>query len=193
LDNSGIGDFVDDLLYASLRHDIGKCHWVFQESMHRRLTADEAAVRLFLAKTEFHGRHSRPHFRHELASALALLQMGAPDLAVYLAACHHGKVRLSIRAMPGETKPDKPDVRFARGVHEGDSLPEVDLGGGAVIPSIVLDLEPMLLGMSEDGRRSWLDRMIGLRDKIGVFRLAYLESLIRAADARASAAPVEVL
>jgi CRISPR-associated endonuclease/helicase Cas3 len=119
--------------------------------------------------------------------------MGAPDLAVYLAACHHGKVRLSIRAMPGETKPDKPDVRFARGVHEGDSLPEVDLGGGAVIPSIVLDLEPMLLGMSEDGRRSWLDRMIGLRDKIGVFRLAYLESLIRAADARASAAPVEVL
>ena len=193
LDNIGVSGFVDDLLYASLRHDVGKCHRVFQESLHRQLTADEATRGLFLAKTEFRGRHSRPHFRHELASALALLQMGAPDLAVYLTACHHGKVRLSIRAMPGETKPDKPDVRFARGIHEGDSLPEVDLGGGVVIPSIVLDLEPMLLGMSEDGQRSWLDRMIGLRDRMGVFRLAYLEGLIRAADARASAKPVEVL
>jgi CRISPR-associated endonuclease/helicase Cas3 len=193
LDNAGIGGFLNDLLFAALRHDIGKCHWVFQETMHRQLSADEATKGLFLAKTEFHGRHSRPHFRHELASALALLQMGASDLSVYLAACHHGKVRLSIRAMPGEEKPDKPNVKFARGIHEGDALPEVDLGDGVVVPSIRLDLEPMLLGMSEDGRRSWLDRMIALRDTVGVFRLTYLESLIRAADARASAAPVEVL
>lgn len=193
LENIGIGGFLDDLLFAALRHDIGKCHWVFQETMHRELTEDERTKGALLAKTEFSGRHSRPHFRHELASALALLQMGASDLAVYLAACHHGKVRLSIRAMPGEKKPDRPEAKFARGIHEGDVLPEVDLGDGVVIPSIVLDLEPMLLGMSEDGRRSWLDRMLGLRDSIGVFRLAYLESLIRAADARASAAPAQVL
>jgi len=38
-----------------------------------------------------------------------------------------------------------------------------------------------------------LDRMIGLRYRMGVFRLAYLEGLIRAADAQASAKPVEVL
>jgi CRISPR-associated endonuclease/helicase Cas3 len=193
LDGAGIDGFVDDLLFAALRHDIGKCHAVFQETMHRQLAIDEATRGLFLAKTEFRGRHARPHFRHELASALAMLQMGASDLAVYLAACHHGKVRLSIRAMPGEKKPDRPDVRFARGIHEGDALPEIDLGDGVVIPRIVLDLEPMLLGMSENGRRSWLDRMIALLDTIGLFRLAYLESLIRAADARASAAPVEVL
>ena len=141
----------------------------------------------WLAKSTRSGTHSRPHFRHELASALALLHMGASDLTVYLAACHHGKVRLSIRALPGETKPDAPDKKYARGIWEGDALPAADLGDGVVIPAMPLDLEPLLLGASTDGRQSWLERMIALRDRLGVFRLAYLESLIRAADVRASA------
>ena len=111
----------------------------------------------------------------------------------HLAACHHGKVRLSIRALPGETKPDAPDKKYARGIWEGDALPAADLGDGVVIPAIPLDLEPLLLGTSIDGRKSWLERMIALRDCLGVFRLAYLESLIRAADVRASAHPQEVL
>jgi CRISPR-associated endonuclease/helicase Cas3 len=33
---------------------------------------------------------------------------------------------------------------------------------------------------------SWLARMIALRDGMGPFRLAYLETLLRAADMRAS-------
>ena len=56
-------------------------------------------------------------------------------LRVYLAACHHGKVRLSIRALPGETKPDAPDKKYARGIWEGDALPAADLGDGVVIPA----------------------------------------------------------
>jgi CRISPR-associated endonuclease/helicase Cas3 len=119
--------------------------------------------------------------------------MGASDLTVYLAACHHGKVRLSIRALPGESKPDQPDARYARGLWEGDSLPAADLGDGVKISGLALDLEPMSLGLGTNGSRSWLERMIGLRDRLGVFRLAYLESLIRAADVRASANPQEVL
>jgi hypothetical protein len=38
-----------------------------------------------------------------------------------------------------------------------------------------------------------MDRMLTLRDQIGVFRLAYLEALIVASDCRASAEPKEVL
>jgi CRISPR-associated endonuclease/helicase Cas3 len=63
------------------------------------------------------------------------------------------------------------------------------LGDGVVIPEMPLDLEPMLLGTGANGTRSWLEKMIGLRDSVGVFRLAYLESLIRAADVYASANP----
>ena len=100
---------------------------------------------------------------------------------------------MSIRALPGETKPDAPDKKYARGIWEGDVLPAADLGDGVAIPAMPLDLEPLLLGTSTDGRRSWLERMIALRDRLGVFRLAYLESLIRAADVRASAHPQEVL
>jgi hypothetical protein len=47
----------------------------------------------------------------------------------------------------------------------------------------------MLLGANADGARSWLERMIALRDELGVFRLAFLECLIRAADVRASSDP----
>jgi CRISPR-associated endonuclease/helicase Cas3 len=100
---------------------------------------------------------------------------------------------LSIRALPGETKPEAQDKKYARGIWEGDSLPEADLGDGVVIPAMSFDLESLLLGAGADGRQSWLERMIALRDRLGVFRLAYLESLIRAADVRASAHPQEVL
>jgi len=50
----------------------------------------------------------------------------------------------------------------------------------------------MLIG-GNGGGPSWLARMLRLRDKIGVFRLAYMEALIRAADGRASAAPKDKL
>jgi CRISPR-associated endonuclease/helicase Cas3 len=94
--------------------------------------------------------------------------------------------------LPDEDKPASLDAKFARGIHAGDTLPEVQLGD-AVKPALVLDLEPMLLGRSPGGEPSWMERMLALRDEIGVFRLAYLEALIIAADCRASAEPKEVL
>jgi CRISPR-associated endonuclease/helicase Cas3 len=181
-----------DLIFATQHHDLGKAHPIFQSTL-QRLSSDAAPHTPWLAKSIHGGVHARPHFRHELVSALALLRMGTSDLAVYLAACHHGKVRLSIRALPGESKPDQPDARYARGIWDGDALPEADLGEGVVVPAMSLDLEPLLLGVSGNGTRSWLERMIALRDRLGIFRLAYLESLIRAADVRASQYPQEVL
>lgn len=188
-----------DLIVAAQHHDWGKAHKIFQQTLYGAESTNEEFDPL-LAKSKSNRKHKRRRFRHELASALALLQEGASNLTVYLAACHHGKVRLSIRALPDESRPKTDegnllDVRFARGIWEGDELPETDLGDGLIKEGVALDLEPMLLGASDDGAKSWLERMIGLRDSevLGVFRLAYLESLIRAADVRASRFPHDTI
>lgn len=186
-----------ELLAAAHHHDWGKAHKIFQQTLHGSETADEDFSPV-LAKSKSNRKHKRKKFRHELASALALLQTGESDLTVYLAACHHGKVRLSIRALPDETKPKDSEgkpmkAKFARGIWDNDELPSVDLGDGLIKESVALDLEPMLLGAGREGSRSWLERMITLRDELGIFRLAYLEALIRAADVRASMFPKDIL
>jgi CRISPR-associated endonuclease/helicase Cas3 len=178
--------YREDLLIVALHHDWGKSHPVFQATVN-----PDGDSRL-MAKSKTRRSHGRKHFRHELASALAIIQSGGSDLAGYLVAAHHGKVRLSIRALPGEEKPKDEGVRFARGIHDGDELLEAKLDGVVKRP-LSLDMEPMLLGLSESGAKSWMDRMLGLRDQLGVFRLAYLEALIVAADCRASASPKDVL
>ena len=187
LDDLKLNEWHNDLTFATHHHDWGKAHTIFQETLHKGL--NEAVQGVTLAKSTSSHKHTRKRFRHELASALALLQTGASDLAIYLAACHHGKVRLSIRALPDESKPNESNRRFARGIWQDEILQATDLGDGTEKPEIKLDLEPMMLGASEDGKPSWLERMINLRDQLGVFRLAYLECLIRAADVRASKYP----
>jgi CRISPR-associated endonuclease/helicase Cas3 len=180
------GVYRGDLLEVALHHDWGKAHPIFQATVNPERDGP------LLAKSKRRGGHQRKHFRHELASALALFQTGASDLSVYLAAAHHGKVRLSIRSLPGEIKPKQDGMKFARGIHDGDVLPTAQLDGISKAP-LTLDLEPMLLGMSDSGARSWMGRMLDLRDRLGVFKLAYLEALIVAADCRASGEPREVL
>jgi CRISPR-associated endonuclease/helicase Cas3 len=177
-----VGPYRDQLLIAALYHDWGKIHPVFQR------TVNPGSGSVPLAKSQTRRRHDRPRFRHELASALALLQTGAPDLVVYLAAAHHGKVRVSIRALPDEDRPQTADARFARGIWDGDELPVAEIDG-ILTPGVTLNLEPMLLGLSASGSPSWMERMLALRDELGPFRLAYLEGLVVAADRRASGSP----
>jgi CRISPR-associated endonuclease/helicase Cas3 len=76
---------------------------------------------------------------------------------------------------------------MARGILEGDSVGPVKFAGLS-LPVISLDLSLMELGLDANGTPSWLGRMLALRDRFGPFQLAYLESLLRAADMRASAA-----
>ncbi|HXG68114.1 MAG TPA: CRISPR-associated helicase Cas3' [Blastocatellia bacterium] len=192
LNDLALDEWREALIFATHHHDLGKAHKIFQATLHGK-SSEDWPFEPVLAKSDLGGRHARPHFRHELASALALLQMERSDLEIYLAACHHGKVRLSIRSLPGEQKPEQEGARYARGIWDGEVLPATDLGDGVRTEAIPLNLEPMLLGASENGARSWLERMITLRDRIGVFRLAYLECLIRAADVRASMNPQDVL
>ncbi|HWB09925.1 MAG TPA: CRISPR-associated endonuclease Cas3'' [Pirellulales bacterium] len=210
-----IGAASGALAIAARWHDWGKAHGAFQAKLRPdcRSVAEARAIYAraggFVAKApsncwsrwnqraaDAEGSLHRPHFRHELASALGIFVVGTdilPDelrsLVAYLVAAHHGKVRLSIRSLPGERKPptsrgDTP--QFARGVWDGDVLPIVDLGGGVQAPETALSLESMQLGLSDADEPSWVARMLEVRDELGVFRLAYLESLLRAADWRAS-------
>jgi CRISPR-associated endonuclease/helicase Cas3 len=181
---------IDDLpaesvIRAAHAHDLGKAHSVFQETMRRGYPG--AVDRTVWAKSGGRARHSRRGFRHELAGALAWLAQGGGedrDLVAYLLAAHHGKVRLSLRALATDEAPK--DLRlYARGVWDGERLPDVELGDGFVFPSTTLSLAPMLMGR-QDGQRSLVERVIALRKDHGPFRLAYLEALVRAADVRAS-------
>lgn len=182
----------DSLVTAARWHDVGKSLPEFQEML--RSAAKSDVPEGVLAKSGAAGGAMPPwrkFFRHELASALAWLQHheSAEDasLVAYVIAAHHGKVRLSIRAMPEESPPEgKTHLLMARGILDGEELPGLTLDG-VVMPQTFLSLDLMRMGFDDRGRPSWLARMIALRDELGPFALAYLETLLRSADMRASA------
>jgi len=170
-----------ELLNAARWHDAGKSHEAFQKRFGLEKGANMAKGKFILPYNKF----PRKGFRHELASALAMVQNNGSDLAAYLAVAHHGKVRLSIRSLPIEEPPES-GVRYARGIHDGDILPEVNLGNNVIMPETKLSLELMELGGGAS-ENSWLSRTLQLRDEYGPFLLAFMETLVRIADWRASA------
>ncbi len=189
-----LGSHREALKWAARYHDWGKAHPVFQQTMHNLPAPSAELPNEILAKQPKglarRGGHSRKWFRHELGSALAMLQKGQDELAAYVVAAHHGKVRLNIRSMPGEEFDAR--KRIARGIKEGDSLFPARLGGGEEVSETKLSLAVTELGISEVGNEAWSHRVLSLIAKEGPFRLAFLEMLLRAADERASAMAKEV-
>ncbi len=186
------------------------------------------------------GPDPRPGFRHELASALALidalrqvnpeheallgpwkewfeespvvetkehpsgdseallerlshLSASELNLLLYLIAAHHGKVRTGFVASPADQQHPVSragDDMPIRGIMEGDVIGPVELslpdGTTGWLPKTRMTLEPATLGLSPVTGASWSQRCHQLLADHGPFGLAWLETLIRAADIRAS-------
>jgi CRISPR-associated endonuclease/helicase Cas3 len=232
-------------MVAARWHDCGKSHPAFQGAIRHTnrpnrndlaKAPDQAWLRPRGTYRFSDDSDTRPAFRHELASALALFQIleaFAPehpallgpwteafakighqvppsqsilpatpaiqqildctaerfDLLVYLVASHHGKVRVSLHAAPKDQEYRDRDGRGLpiRGVREGDRLPAVAIDPASPsLPELSLTLEPAAMGLSTRTGASWRERCLGLLERFGPAALAYLESLLRAADVRAS-------
>jgi CRISPR-associated endonuclease/helicase Cas3 len=168
------------LAVAARYHDWGKAHPVMQET----LQGVTPLGRELLAKSAGNGKHSRRFFRHELASALAMIGAGESDLAAHMVAAHHGRIRVVVRSMPGERNAGRERVR---GIEDGEILLKCSLGAGVEREETIISLDSAKLGRVQGGAASWTDRVLRLRDQLGPFRLAYLEMLLRIADETASA------
>lgn len=180
---------ADAVTVAGHAHDAGKCHDIWQDALCRLAPADYERRRAGgpWAKSDVDGRlryRDGIRFRHELVSMLLLdgplraLLAGVedPDLVRYLVLAHHGKLRVQVRPA-AET-----DEKTMLGLRTGEVMampPLLGQPGG----DLVVDLEQFTFG----GDRSWTRTALALRDRYGPFRLAYLETLVRIADWRASA------
>ncbi len=142
----------------------------------------------------FAGADATPVETHDsnlLAAELAALSAGEFDLVAYLVAAHHGKVRGRLHAAPQDQQGRSGGTTLPiRGVADGDLLPATDLaaspGEPAATPAVALSLEPAAIGLSPRYGRSWTERVLELVDRHGPIELAWLETLLRVADVRAS-------
>ncbi len=129
---------------------------------------------------------------HPLADELFALTAEELDLVAYLVCAHHGKVRGRWASTPQDIEAEHGGIH---GVVGDDATPAIalpDAGGkGVEIPSLTLSLAPAALGIGPRYGASWTDRSSRLLERYGPFALAFLETLLRVADWRASALPAE--
>jgi CRISPR-associated endonuclease/helicase Cas3 len=176
---------------AGYAHDAGKMHETWQDALCRlapEAEREEINRGRPWAKSGGNGRlwfAGGVTFRHELGSMMLLdgplrgLLDGLddPDLVRYLVLAHHGKLRVQVRG------PDETDEKTLLGLRDGDII---EVRGGLLGQpdgDLTVELDQFTLG----GPRSWTRTALALRERYGPFVLAYLETLVRMADWRASA------
>jgi CRISPR-associated endonuclease/helicase Cas3 len=182
---------------AAYLHDVGKAHKIWQDALCSLAPAerkDEIDAGRPWAKSDGTGRlrfDGGVAFRHELASLLMLdgplrdllADAPDPDLARYLVLAHHGKLRIQVRD-PGDLAvlaPGEASEHKLLGLDDGSTVHIPPLLGQPAT-ELTVDLDQFRLG----GERSWTRTALRLRDRYGPFVLAYLETLVRIADWRAS-------
>ena len=173
---------------GALWHDAGKAHDAFQariikpgNAIYAKAPGDKWKIKLPDSYDE--NLKLRKYFRHELVSGLLALQNGEDDLVAYLAAAHHGKVRVSISSINGEYVPDSEDILFAKGVWHHDLVRPFNLQELS-IATTKIDMSAMQIGSFD--KKSWIAMVIQLYRKFGIFKLAYMETIVRCADQRGS-------
>jgi len=189
-----------DLRRAGFRHELASALAILEllrrhRPDHSALAWSDGELRSKFASPQT--KASEPLADTALAEEIVALTASQFNLLIYLVAAHHGKVRMSLRSSPDDLRDDvpwpcPPDVKQARGVRDGDTLPSValpsaDYGSAQVsAPAISLRLDVMELGLSVSYGPSWRERAEALLTKHGPFRLAWYEALLRIADQRAS-------
>lgn len=133
-----------------------------------------------------------------IIAELTALDETSLNLVLYLVMCHHGKVRATLPMSPRDQEnPGRDGILPIRGVRDNDEIPALVLANPAgeefQVPMVKLRLDPARLGLSKRYGPSWVERVLSLREHYGIFQLAWLEALVRAADVRASqiAAPLD--
>lgn len=191
------------VMAAAYLHDVGKAHPDWQRALLTANPGHEPTASGIWAKSPGNrplrvvrdepgrGVRKREGFRHELVSVFMLATPSAAEildrldvaprwrpLVRYLVAAHHGFLRVTAR----DNRWDGRDGRTVFGCLDGEETPALRLAEGELALSQV-DLSLFAAGLSD----SWTDQALALIEQLGPFRLAYLETLVRMADWRASA------
>jgi CRISPR-associated endonuclease/helicase Cas3 len=173
---------------AAYLHDVGKAHPIWQDALCAlapdpdRATIDGGrpwAKSGLEARLEFAGD---VRFRHELASLLlidgplrGLIDERADrDLVRYLVLAHHGRLRLRV----GEGEPG-----VIHGLAHGTTWPMPPVLDQ---PATELAVDLAQFEAQPGLTAGWTATVLRLLERYGPFTLAYLETLVRVADWRAS-------